>query len=283
MNQKNLEKTKKKKKKKTIFWDSLGCSNEKNQKNLEKTKKTKKTKKNNILRLLAGTPPIPKTSGILFFLFFFVFFGFLDVLLVFFMGLPHNNLKLLHFIIAHIFFKFELCLSFMLLSMLNFTVSNPDCFLDLSLTQTFVHPQLSRFQSKRLPCSPSLLLRHGQRRRQLRWKLQASTRWTGWHFVIRGSHCAGHGAAFAGTSTETVQEQQTHWGRMPDRPANPGHGCTGRKSWTICRHHPESSCRGRDHHQWWLPWQCLIQECCPSQILRSSQTLLSQNGTQSSI
>ena len=146
----------------------MGCSNEKNQKNLEKTKKTKKNKKNNILRLLAGTPPIPKTSGILFFFVFFVFFGFLDVLLVFFMGLPHNNLKLLHFIIAHIFFKFELCLSFMLLSMLNFTVSNPDCFLDLSLTQTFVHPQLSRFQSKRLPCSPSLLLRHGQRRRQLR-------------------------------------------------------------------------------------------------------------------
>ena len=100
-----------------------------------------------------------KSLKILFFLVFFSFFGFLKVFLVFFMEWPQKIIRIWKLIISPIFPKCKHCLSLMHLPIRNWTVSNPNYCLDLSVIHASVQLQLSHFNSKLLPGSSHLLLR----------------------------------------------------------------------------------------------------------------------------
>ena len=192
-NQKN-----KKNKKNQYFQTLLGSLHEKTKKTLRKPKKTKKPKKTIFRNYLEGPPPQRIAKYCFFFLFFlvfsrffwffhgvtpeesehivFFFFGFLKVFLVFswsdprrvwkycfflncFMEWPQKIIRIWKLIISPIFLKCKHCLSLMHLPIRNWTVSNPNYCLDLSVIHASVQLQLSHFNSKLLPGSSHLLLR----------------------------------------------------------------------------------------------------------------------------
>ena len=79
----------------------------------------------------------------------------------FFMEWPQKIIRIWKLIISPIFPKCKHCLSLMHLPIRNWTVSNPNYCLDLSVIHASVQLQLSHFNSKLLPGSSHLLLRHG--------------------------------------------------------------------------------------------------------------------------
>ena len=77
----------------------------------------------------------------------------------FFMEWPQKIIRIWKLIISPIFLKCKHCLSLMHLPIRNWTVSNPNYCLDLSVIHASVQLQLSHFNSKLLPGSSHLLLR----------------------------------------------------------------------------------------------------------------------------
>ena len=182
---KNQKKHWENQKKKTIFSDSSGVTPWKNQKNLEKTKKTKKKQKKQYLETISRAPPkeslnivffvffcflvfsrffwffhgvTPEESENIVFLIFLVFFVF-SRFFGFFTEWPQKIIRIWKLIISPIFLKCKHCLSLMHLPIRNWTVSNPNYCLDLSVIHASVQLQLSHFNSKLLPGSSHLLLR----------------------------------------------------------------------------------------------------------------------------
>ena len=101
----------------------------------------------------------PEESENIVFFFVFLFFWFSQGFFGFFMEWPQKIIRIWKLIISPIFPKCKHCLSLMHLPIRNWTVSNPNYCLDLSVIHASVQLQLSHFNSKLLPGSSHLLLR----------------------------------------------------------------------------------------------------------------------------